>query len=86
MAAYSYKEVLKLLPETYIGEGFKARHFGEEYDNDCGYDGDLHNAASDYIEDAQALLRWIAENSGECIGDHPEKMATLTALLAPSGW
>ncbi|MDB5848254.1 MAG: hypothetical protein JWP29_2006 [Rhodoferax sp.] len=85
MAGYTYKCVLRVLPESYKGEGFKARN-GSDYEGDAGYDGDIHVAASDYIDDARALLTWLVENSGECIGDHPEKLAQAQAMLAPSGW
>lgn len=86
MGAYTYKAVLRLIPKDYVEEGFKNRNFGRGYDGDAGYDGDVHTAASDYIEDAQTLLKWLVENPGECIGDHPDKLAQVNALLAPSGW
>lgn len=86
MGAYAYKEVLKVLPESYTGEGFKARHFGEEYQGDAGYDGDVHIAASDYIEDARELLLWLLESPHNRLCDVPDKMAKAIALIAPSGW
>ena len=83
-AKYSYNSVLKVLPESYIGEGYKVRN-GSEYQGDPGYDGDLHLAVSYYIDDARTLLGWLVENSGETLGDHPDKLAQAKAMLAPSG-
>lgn len=45
-------------------------------------DGKLIARAVNMHGPAMEFLRWLQENSGECLGDSPKAMAMLAALIA----
>lgn len=51
MAAYPYKDVESQIPEYIIQKQ------GKGYEGSAGYDGDLWEAASDYIMDLEKALK-----------------------------
>jgi hypothetical protein len=70
MAYYAYKRVQQLIPQHIIDKQ------GKNYNGDPSYDGDLWDAAADYIEELEKKLK----DSGKSISD---KDLLMTALNLP---
>jgi|14BtaG_2_1085337.scaffolds.fasta_scaffold00032_48 hypothetical protein len=58
MGSYSYKEVARLIPNR----------IADQYDdfNDAGYDGGLHDAASDYILELLEEIKELKKQLASC--------------------
>lgn len=80
MAYYAYKRVQRLIPQHIIDKQ------GKNYNGDPGYDGDLWDAAADYIEELEQKLKDSGKSMSKKLIEELLEYAGIAEATEKSHW